>query len=68
VNFRKIGSPCVVCALGKSKRRMFSGPLRPVSVPGSHFYMDVWGPAECPSLLYHNVYMIGFIDAATKYL
>ena len=68
VNFRKIGSQCVVCALGKSKRRMFSRPLRHVSVPGSHFYMDVWGPAECPSLLYHNVYMIGFIDAATKFL
>ena len=68
VNFRKLGSQCVVCALGKSKRRTFAGPIHTVSVPASHFYMDVWGPAECPSLVYLNVYMIGFIDAATKYL
>ena len=68
VNFRKWCTPCVVCALGKSKRRVFSGPLRPVTVPAAHIYMDVWGPAEVPSLVYQNVYMVGFIDAATKYL
>ena len=68
VNFRKLSSPCVVCALCKSKRRPFAGPLRPVTEPGAHFYMDVWGPAETPSLIDQNIYMVGFIDAATKML
>ena len=67
VNFRKSVSPCVVCAMSKSKRRSFAGPLRPVTEPGAHWYMDVWGPAVHPSLLYLNAYMVGFIDAATKY-
>ena len=68
VNFRKHSSPCVVCSMSKSKRRSFSGPLRPVTIPASHWYMDVWGPAETPALITQNRYMVGFIDAATKHL
>ena len=68
VNFRKSVSSCVVCAMSGSERRSFAGPLRPVTEPGAHWYMDVWGPAEHPSLLYQNAYMVGLKDAATKYL
>ena len=68
VNFRKMCSPCVVCALSKSKRRAFSSTLRPVTEPGAHFYMDVWGPSDTQSLMYLNSYMVGFIDAASKML
>ena len=34
-----------------------------INVPGQHWYIDVWGPDETPSLLHMTVYTIGFCDA-----
>ena len=67
-NFRKLSAPCVVCALAKSKRRVFAGPIRSAHTPGTHWYMDVWGPADTPAMITENKYMVGFVDAATKML
>ena len=66
VNLRRYSSPCVACALAKSKRQSHTGRIRVPLQPGSMFYVDVWGPCEVASLLNENVYTIGFIDAATK--
>ena len=68
IRLKKCTAPCVVCALGKSKRRSFSNPFRRVTVPGEHWFMDVWGPAETPALITQHTYAVGFIDAATKCL
>ena len=61
--FRKLSDVCVLCQLAKSKRRMFSSSQPVINVPGQHWYMDVWGPDETPSLLHMNVHTIGFRDS-----
>ena len=61
--FKKQSDPCVVCQLAKSKRRTFSSSQPVITEPGQHWYMDVWGPDETPSLIHMNVYTIGFRDA-----
>ena len=63
---KKHSSPCIVCALSKSKRKSHTGRLRVPLEPGSLTYVDVWGPSEVPSMTNENIYTIGFIDAATK--
>ena len=66
VNLRKYSSPCVACALAKSKRKAHTGRITTPITAGSLIYVDVWGPCDTVSLLNENVYTIGFIDAATK--
>ena len=66
VNFRKFSSPCIACALAKSKRQSHVKRIRVPITPGSLIYVDVWGPCDTISLINESVYTIGFIDAATK--
>ena len=66
VRFKNYSSPCVSCALAKSKRSPHTKHIVTPLEPGKLFYVDVWGPCETPSLIHSNVYTIGFIDAASK--
>ena len=63
IKFAKVSKPCVVCQLAKSKRRPFSHSIPKFTQQAQHWFMDVWGPNETPSLLYMNVYTVGFRDA-----
>ena len=65
VNFRKYSSPCVVCALEKSKRKSHARRIKVPIKPGSLVYVDVWTPCDTVSLLNDNVYTICFIDVST---
>ena len=66
VNLRKYSSPCIACALAKSRRQSHVKKIRVPTTPGSLICVDVWGPCDTLSLLNEKVYTIGFIDAATK--
>ena len=59
---------CEFCRLAKEKRNSFSGTVARPSVIGKHWYADVKGPFEKPSLVHENVYVFGIIEAKTRFL
>ena len=52
----------------KSKRPPHSGTLERPTQVGELFYVDVWGPAEEPSLITENLYSVGFVEGKSRRL
>ena len=59
---------CEFCRLAKGKRNSFSGTVARPNIKGKHWYADIKGPFEKPSLVHQNIYVFGIIEATTRYL
>ena len=59
---------CEFCRRAKGKRNSFMGTVAKPTILGKHWYADIKGPFDQPSLVHNNVYVFGIIEAKSRLL